>query len=382
MSFSCRAANSLEGIVYVMTSHRWQRNASKDGKIHPGQHLPLRASAYMPDGHPQSPPVALAGSLRATTCAYIFEYPFDVLVSPEVNAILDVRLQGEDVTIYPPFRSRTLKLPFVRAISPKTLPHRLAATAPDFDWLSAPVEIGTQPDDYEKRRQSLRIDIPRHLPFEFAEDIADSLIDLIRAHTNQWWIKRGRDHPRTNIRHWFEANGLGERLSGIGTFAFFYGKLGFERTMDSDIWNNVVSDLVAAKHIALSQDTFLDSVYFHASDDLRRCLLELGISNEVLLTEILDEWVAAGEIQHRSVSQLLGGKDYLLHLSRTGKFRGRSFEVERPTEFEWIKAIWIARGKLAHGRPPVAHSGRPLSLDDGPSIFASTIELRKWLAGI
>jgi hypothetical protein len=365
-----------------MTQYGGPRNTSTDGTIHPGEHLPLRAMPFMPDAADETPTVAFRGSKTARTKTYIFDYAFDILVRSEVTEICELKLQDQTVTIYPPFRSRPAGLPFVESVPIKTLPYRPNSTPPTFEWLSGPVNMTAQPDDYALRRNSLRIDCAGTLPYEFAEDVAKRLVDLIRAHTNQWWINRGRDNPRTHIRHWFEANEFGERLSGIGTFAFFYGKLGFERPIDSSIWNKVIADLIDGKRIALSQDVFLDGVYFHADDDLRRCLLELGISNEVLLTETLEKWADVGRIEPAKINHVLGGKDYLLHLSRVGKLCNRSFESERHTEFEWIKAIWIARGKLAHGKPPIAHGTRLLTLKDGPSIFASAIELRRWLESL
>jgi hypothetical protein len=365
-----------------MTSYGSPRNTSTDGKIHPGEHLPLRIMSFPKEGEQQSPPVTLQGGKTPISKAYVFHYAYDILVRPEVADPRDVQMQGHRVTIYPPFRGRATGLPYVESISTKTLPYRSNTTPPDFEWLGEPVNVTAQPDDYALRRDSLRIDCPSELRYEFAEDIAENLIDLIRANTNQWWIKRGRDNPRTHVRHWFEANELGERLGGVGTFAFFYGKLGFERPIDSNVWNNILTDLVGGKRIPLSWDTFLDGVYFHAADDLRRCLLELGISNEVLLTETVDKWEKRGEIDHAKVKQLFGGNDYLVHLSRVGKIRERSFELEHPMEFEWIKAIWVSRGKLAHGNPPIAHGARLMTLKDGPSIFASVLELRRWLEEI
>ncbi len=314
--------------------------------------------------------------------AYVFNYPFDILVRPDVTEIHTMQLRGHSVTIYPPFRSRATGLPYVESISMKTLPYRPNSTPPDFQWMSVAPNVTAQPDDYVLRRDSLRIDCPRDLPYEFAEDVAETVIDLIRAHTSQWWMKRGRDNPRTHIRHWFEANELGERLGNIGTFAFFYGKLGFEQPINPDIWSAILADTVNEKTIALSTDTFLDGVYFHAADDLRRCLLELAISNEVLLVETLDKWIDRGRIDRAKVKQVLAGNDYLLHLSRAGKLHNRSFETERPIEFEWIKGIWIARGNLAHGKQPIAHGSRLMTLRDGQSILGSEIELRKWLQTI
>lgn len=358
-----------------------ERPTSADGKMQPGEHLVLRALAFVPDDAPEKPEVAVQGSKTATTKAYVFKYSFDILVAPDLTETADLHIHGQRVAIYPPFRSQPERKAFVTIIDVKTLPYRQKTSSPD-SGLPAPVEVTAQPEDYELRKDSLRIDCPADLSYEFAAGIADKLVELVRAYTNQWWIKRGKDHPLRHIRHWFDANELGERLGGVGTFAFFYGKLGIERTLDREIWQRVLNGLANRTTIPLSWDIFLDAIHFHAADDLRRCILDLGISNELLLAETLAKWAPMRKVDQTKVNQVLGGNDYLRHLSRAGKLWNRSFEEEYPTEFEWIKAIWIARGKLAHGKPPIAHGPRVITLKDGPSMFASVIELRKWLESI
>ena len=98
-----------------------------------------------PESGEHSPPVAFCGSKVASTNAYIFNYPFDILVRPDVTDIRDLHLQGERVTIYPPFRSRPAGLPYVDSLSIKTVPYRPNTTPPDFEWLSAPVNMTAQP---------------------------------------------------------------------------------------------------------------------------------------------------------------------------------------------------------------------------------------------
>jgi hypothetical protein len=338
---------------------------------------------FPPADAPQLPPmIGFRGDAISSTVAYIFHYPFKIWVTQEVAEALPhaVQVNGQMLTIYRPFQSRLdEKLPFVESIPMKNVPFRPGTVAPDFEWMITPTQATEQPQDYALRKDSLRIDCAKDLPYEFAAASAERFVSLIRYLTNQWWIKRGREHPRTNVRHWFNANTAGERLSSIGTFTFFYGKLGFERPVDVAIWEQAIATLCGGSRIPISWELFLDAVYFHASDELRRSVLELAISNELLVAETVEQWAATGKINEAKATQLLGGKDFLNHLSRVGREYGRSFQKEHAVEFDWVKAIWIARGKLAHGKEEIAHGNRRLMLDDGPSLFGSTIALRRWL---
>ena len=261
------------------------------------------------------------------------------------------------------------------------VPYRPNTTSPDFPWLTA-AEIRLDRERVSQRSESLRIDCSKDVPYEFAASIADMLVGLIRWFTKQWWIKRGREHPRTHIRHWFHANEFGERVAGVGTFRFFYGRMGFERPLDSQTWRTVVQALARRETIPLSWDIFFDAIYFHSTDELRRSVLEVAISNEVLLADILKIWSLQRRIGKDQIKRVLHGNDYITHLTRIGALWNRSFEREYRNEFKWISAAWIARGNVAHGKPPIApmpEGIRVMTLDDLLSVFASGIALREWL---
>jgi hypothetical protein len=360
-----------------------QQSDSEQVQLEPGKHLPLRYNVFPKDEN-ERPPCELHGSTEAKTTAYVFWYPFDIVVESPLADIYDLDIDSRKVTIYPPFRGRSDSELAIRNVPLSKIPHRRNATSPDFSWLGA-AEITLGHDHNLRRVDSLRIDVPKDEPYEFAATLAENLIGLIRLFTKQWWIKRGREHPRTHIRHWFHANELGERLAGVGTFRFFYGRMGFERSLDASTWRAVCEALGRQETIPLSWDIFLDAIYFHSTDDLRRSILEVAISNEIVLAEALNSWHANQRLNESQVKQVLHGNDYTQHLRRTGALWNRPFESEHPDEFVWTRAAWIARGNVGHGKPPIAPlpgGVRLMTLDDVLSIFASGIVLRKWLKSI
>jgi hypothetical protein len=351
-------------------------------KLEPGKHLPLRYNVFS-EAENECPPYFRGGSDEKTT-AYILWYPFDIVVQRPLLDIFDLNLNGRTVTIYPPFRSRSDSEPAIENVPLVKIPHRPNTAPPGYAWLNA-ADITLGCEHNSQRADSLRIDVPKNEPYEFAATLADDLIGLIRTFTKQWWIKRGREHPRTHIRHWFHANELGERLAGVGTFRFFYGRMGFERSLDSNSWRAVVDALSRQETVPLSWDIFLDAIYLHSTDDLRRSILEVAISNEVVLNEAANMWRANGRIDKKQVKHLLRGNDYIHHLKSVGALWNRSLEAEHPNEYQWLVAAWVARGNVAHGKPPIAplpNGIRTMTLDDVLSVFASGIVLREWLQSL
>jgi hypothetical protein len=361
-----------------MASDAQQSNSKPTLK--PGEYLPLRVMAF-PSEKTGPLPFAVNGTTEEKTTAYLFSYPFDILTHPELSGIYDVKIDGHRVTIYPPFSSRTGgDANFVENVPLKNIPRRPNTIAPDLNPLVAP-DITVAPKDSLRRTDSLRLDCPKELPYEFAATAADKCVGLIRWRTMQWWIKRGREHSRTHIRNWFRANELGERLSGVGVFRFFYGKIGCERLLDSRIWGEVAQCLSAGQSIPFSWDIFFDAIYFHSTDDVRRSILETAISNEFMLTETLEAWVFKRRIERSKMQAVLRGSNYLAHLARAGKLWGRSFEHDYPNNFKWVKAAWIARGNVAHGKAPFTLLPQGIdhvTLKDMISVFASVIALREW----
>jgi hypothetical protein len=367
-----------------VTSGKGDQQNRSDAKLEPGKHLPLRYNTFPKEDSNEPLPCTISGSNEESTTAYIFYYPFDIILEGQLSAIYDLEIDGRKVTIYPPFRSRPDTELAIENVPLTNVPRRPNTTSPDFVWGSAPT-ITFGREHSLRRTESLRVDCPKDSPYEFAANVADIVIGLIRWCTKQWWIKRGREHPRTHIRHWFHANELGERLAGVGTFRFFYGRMGFERPLDSQSWSAVADALNRGETIPLSWDIFLDAIYFHSIDDLRRSILEVAISNEVLLAEVLNGWMSQRRLVKAQVKRALYGNDYMEHLKRVGAFWMRSFEDECPNEFRWIKAAWIARGNVAHGKSPIAplpEGISPMTLDDVLSVFASGIALREWLQSL
>lgn len=363
-----------------MTTKQEQPSPKPPPKLKPGEYLPLRALAF-PSEITGALPFATTGTTEEKKVAYIFSYPFAIVTHRELAGIHDLKISGHPVTIYPPFSSRTDEGHFSQNVSLKNIPYRPNTTPPDLNPLVAP-DVTLTPRKSSDRKDSIRLDCPKELPYEFAAAVAEKCVNLIRWRTMQWWIKRGREHSRTHIRNWFSANELGERVGGVGVFSFFYGKMGIERELNSRIWGDIAKGLESGQNIPLSLDIFFDAIYFHSADDLRRSILETAISNELLLAETLEIWGLHRGVESSKLRGVLGGNDYLDHLERVGRLWNRSFEQDRPNEFRWIKAAWIARGHVAHGKPalcPLPQGIDQLTLKDMISVFASVIALRQWL---
>jgi hypothetical protein len=349
-------------------------------KLNSGEYLPLRVMGF-PKDPAELLTVPLHGSRTESTTAYLFNYPFDIVVSGKLSDVNDLARDGKRITVYAPYRSQTDERRMVENLPLDNVPYRSGANAPNFPSFLAPTLTIPQTDP-TWRADSLRVDCLKGEPYEVAANVADSIIGLIRCFTGQWWIKRGRQHSRTHIRHWFNANEVGERLGGIGVFAFLYGKMGCERPLDSIVWHDVIDAFAHGHRISLSLDIFLDSIFFHSADDLRRSVLELGISNEVLLAETLSKWVSKARITQSQSERLLRGSDFLNHLGNLEALCKRSFAKDNPSAFAWIKSTWIGRGHVAHGkapRAPVPDGSQELTLKSMPSAFLAAQNFREWL---
>jgi hypothetical protein len=359
-------------------------HSSNHGKLEAGKHLALRYNTFATEDNNEPVPCALTGSLDQKSTAYIFCYSFDIVTAGSLEAIHDLTIDGNRVAVYPPFRIRSIDERAIENVPLTAIPHRPGTTSPAFPWGTAP-DISLGPEHARLRTHGIRIDCAESLPYEFAAKIANSVVQHIRWRTKQWWINRGYEHPRTHIRHWFHTNELGERIAAVGTFRFFYGPMGFERTLDQVVWTEVGHSVQRGEATPLSWQLFLDAVYSHSTDDLRRSILEVAISHEVLLSETLNCWIDADRVSKARAKKVLHGADYVQHLSRTGGLWARSFERECPDGFRWIKAAWIARGKVAHGKAPLAplpEGNKAMQLDDLISVFAAGVALRNWLESL
>ena len=80
----------------------------KNVELQPGKHLPLRYNVFPKDIH-ERPACVLRGSTEEKTTAYIFCYPFDIVIEGQIADICGVDLDGRKSNDLPAI-SQSLRL--------------------------------------------------------------------------------------------------------------------------------------------------------------------------------------------------------------------------------------------------------------------------------
>jgi hypothetical protein len=312
--------------------------------------------------------------------AFVFHYPFDVFISTDLPDQYEISGGGRTFRIYRPFAARRNPTRWAEDVVSSRIPFPHGTKPPTQDRafvrdLSLDRKFGLPTD-------SLRVDFYPAEDDRGANDFVERLLGIVRWWTNQWWVTRDRRHSYSALANHFTITSAGERVSGIAKFASLYGFLGFERPLDGNIWRHCLELLMGGQSIPLGRQILLDAVYFHSVGDLRRSILEGAIANEILLAHTMQALILRSEMTEWAMEDILGGNSYLKHLERFGALCGRSFQAEHPDHHAWIRAVWVARGEIAHGKSGVAPTptgNRVLTETDMVTAFRAIGVLTDWL---
>jgi hypothetical protein len=165
------------------------------------------------------------------------------------------------------------------------------------------------------------------------------------------------------------------------------------RSLKIDSWNQVGASVEAQIPVPPSESIFCDALSSFASGDPVRCVLELGISAEIELTNLLDDIAAKRPTE-------LAAKRYLTsRKKRRDYFRTKLLVVSKalgldnpltytapnmtPNWAELLQQLYDFRGKAAHeGRCLVddkaSHTRRPLKAGELQSFIFSVEALFNW----
>lgn len=326
-------------------------------------------------------PPEYSGSVINAGGAYLFQFPFDIYIADEPFEIQTSYVDGTQVTIYPIFRNAA---PEISRVEPENMPFRPGTVPPTFNKVG--VKSITMNYDWGWRADALRLDFQPDRGPEFATQIAEQLIGLVRWWTAQWWIGRDRRHTEDYLRNWFSINEVGERLSGINGFASTYGRFGNEQLLDLQKFRNIRGNITHGRHIPLSWDTFFDGIYFRATLQLRRSVLETAIACEAKIVEEAQRISARDGISNSRRSKALSSDDFSVKLDKGIQMLvGRRFRDEAPEEFDKLKLLRTARGNVAHGGIALIPEGggsRVITADDMLAMLHATLKMFKWLEAV
>ncbi|HEX6041065.1 hypothetical protein [Longimicrobium sp.] len=212
------------------------------------------------------------------------------------------------------------------------------------------------------------------------------LMRLFRWWTSQWWITRDRSFMEAPLRAALSINELGEPLNQLYGYATNIGTLGYERLLDETIFTRVCQAFAIGRDIPISAGAFLDSIYSHSLQNTRQSLFEASIACESAIQEAAAHHAATLQVPVEELERSLKGSDLLFNLDRGVKsILGRSFREDCPEQYDWIRKLWAARGRVAHGKSAlIVHDGqrRTPTPEDRVAMIHSVHRLFFWFQSI
>jgi hypothetical protein len=322
-----------------------------------------------------------AEETNAAGTAYVLALPFDIQVSKALVDPLVSHLPACQIKIYPPFRMDDREGSEIEQVRAERVP----GVSPKSDSLSFPrsLSLGRQIDPDAVIANAMRLDFVPDPGMNRANELALQLIGLMRLYTKQWWIGKDRRYAEALLRHTFPVSTQGEPLGRQHSYAFVYARLNIERVLDPSIFALLSSDFANDARIPMSAEYLLDAVHSHAIGDIRRSILDAALAAECIRDEAAEHLLSNRATSKADVSRALSGVDLLKHVSTGFKsLVGRSFAEDHPDAFAELRALWAARGGVAHGRIPMApfaEGSREVSMDDQFKLVLAVFKLFVWM---
>jgi hypothetical protein len=313
----------------------------------------------------------LKSNSEAAGTSYLYTFPFWVYLDPaSPPEILSSHLRDYSFRLYPPFRSGPANFTTMPEVAPLNIPF-VSGQRPD---IGPDLKIPSQvliPDlvrreggrraamlvtgsEWNKLTEtppadSLRVDVWRAPNTQqIADRLVQRLISLLRWRSRQWWVGRSIDAWLGYRRCTFPISEDGSPLSGpephaqlnvIGSNILTV--IGDERPVDRAIWESVSNDLASSNDSPSHIIYLLDARYFTFRGDLRRGILDMVVACE-----------QARDLAFERLRRKVRGTDLLSHITdELKRVGGRSYEEEHPSDYQWVRKLWITRGNIAHGRP-------------------------------
>jgi hypothetical protein len=318
---------------------------------------------------------------RPQSRARIYLFPFDILCEDIAPNPRTFHSGPARYRVYWPFSndgSAGTQLQQVRMenvpFPPGLRPHR-----PQDFQLHGLTGTHRQGDRIQPVANAIRIDrYPHNAP-----EIIARLIPLLRWLTWQWWIDRDRRHDESIIRNDFQIDSAGRMVGGIASLIQIAGRSRIEKPLSEKAYWIAVEQAISGRTAPLPALSLLDAIYSATVGDLRRSILDASIACELLLLDHGDRLLKRGLASSGDVRRAFQEGRLMLNLDRGLKDTiGRSFAEEMPADYAQIRKMWIARGKVAHGRQPfiVDEGGRrrEMYLTDQSMCLRSVLRLIEW----
>ena len=328
---------------------------------------------------------------------YFFTFPFWLYSEKTIDwDNIQIEFQGVAIRVFPPFRSgeysfngspkikfhnlplskketaeqKNLKIRELNSIQYPEIPHKGG------NWKNSHVALTIGDSTDEKMTNdkmdtlfksdgrpmdSLRVDvlIKNDNSRSIAEQVVNTLLDIIRSMTCQWWIHRSIDPLVGYCRGGTNINGETNVISNDSFGALHLNNVfGFEKNISQDIWKHAIARLAKNAKPHSSEKLWLDSAWSAKSGELVLTPIYLCIALEQAVEfTFYNVWQKKNKSKFKR-SKVFKNKSLPDNLDMDSlSFFGRSFKKEYPKEHEYIRNMWVVRGNVAHGLEPALFSG-------------------------
>lgn len=213
-----------------------------------------------------------------------------------------------------------------------------------------------------------------------AAEIVSEIFLWLRHLTRQWWIGRPSEALTGNL-HTVIGLKAGDVINGwpTGRSRQVSPNEGTKR-VDEDVWTTAILNVVAGKSPERIDNLKSDANYYFFIREYQTAIIVLCSIFEIMIAEI----IRSKNLKKHDLQ--VGGVDLLGQVTKGfEKAVGRNLQKERPSSYDFVKSCWIARGKVAHGKPLVWFvKGKKLPVTDlSATKFSDEIDhVIEWLRSI
>lgn len=214
---------------------------------------------------------------------------------------------------------------------------------------------------------------------QLAEEIINNLLSWLRVMTLQWWIGQPSEPVSGNLQLRFSLSAE-RHIDGFPTPRCRATTPGEDaRPVSPDMWLQALEKVQQERQPPRHKLLLLDAEYNYFSGNYSVCIILVISAFEIIRNKILETQMARSAVKKI-------GTDILKHVKELfeEKFK-RNLEKEKPECFEFLRACWVARGHVAHGKELLWRwGGGEMNFKDYPAnkFFQQVRTIEIWLSSI
>ncbi|TBY86117.1 hypothetical protein [Rhizobium leguminosarum] len=176
----------------------------------------------------------------------------------------------------------------------------------------------------------------------FATTMMAQLFRWLRVETDQWWAGRTSMISAPTFLTWMDITAPGRLSGAMGSSpGSILAHTIAGKAVTTPIWRDAVNKVAAGLLPTIFDEAFQNVAYYQAQGEQMTCLL-LGVT---AIEQVRDDLAETGKLKPNGV-------DILKHLTvDMQKGCQRNIQSEKPDLYSFLRDTWIARGRVAHGKP-------------------------------